>query len=370
MKFSPRENVRKMVPYVPGKPIEDVQRELGLSRVVKLASNENPLGPSPKAVEAVSSAAAKMHLYPDGAAQTLKSALSKFHGIPTEQIAVGNGSDELIHLLGLIALGSESDELIMGDPGFSRYDASAHLGPCQLVKVPLNQDLAHDLPAMAKRATENTKLIVIANPNNPTGTIVNQRAFEQFLKDIPKSALVVLDEAYYEFAQDAPGHFDGIQYVKNGEQVITLRTFSKAYGLAGIRVGYGFATEGVIDAINRAREPFDVNSLAQAAAVAALEDQEHVRKTVELNRKGLNYLKSLAEENGLSVYESHANFGLIELKRPAKPIFEALLQKGIITRSGHALGMPTALRVSIGTEAEMALFGKEFKAVLSASEKG
>ncbi len=361
-----RPNVLKMEPYSPGKPISEVKRELGLDRVVKLASNENPFGPSPKAVAAVQQAALDMHIYPDGAAHDLKVAISRKFGVSFDQIMVGNGSDELIHILGLVFLGGESDEMMMGDPSFSRYDAAAHLAPSQLVKIPLDSEYRHDLDAMAGAVTPNTRMIWIANPNNPTGTIIRKHAFERFLDSIREDIVVVLDEAYHEFAESDPELPNSIDYVKQGRNVIGLRTFSKAYGLAGIRVGFGVAPEGIIDATNRAREPFNVNSLAQAAAIAALDDTEHVIRTVEHNRRGLDRLNAAFRELGAEPMESHANFVFADLKQPARPVFAALLKRGVITRSGDVLGLPNCLRVSVGTDEEIDIFVSELKAVFAA----
>ena len=359
-----RPNVLQMQPYSPGKPVEEVKRELGLERVVKLASNENPLGPSPKAVEAVREAAARMHVYPDGAAHTLRAALASKFGIDKKQILVGNGSDELIHLLGLVLL-EEGDEMMMGHPSFSRYDAAAHLSVAKLVKVPLDVDYRHDLDAMARAVTDKTRLVWVANPNNPTGTIVRKPALDRFLDQIPEDVVVVLDEAYYEFAADQDDFPNSLDYIKAGRSnVVGLRTFSKAYGLAGIRVGYGFAPPAIADAIERAREPFDVNSLAQVAAVAALDDDEHIRNTVETNRRGLKILAGVFAEVGARPLESFANFVYADLGRPAQPVFDALLRRGVITRPGDVLGNPTCLRVSVGTDEEMEIFVKELKEVL------
>ncbi|MDR3691696.1 MAG: histidinol-phosphate transaminase [Fimbriimonas sp.] len=360
-----RSSVLRMEPYQPGKPIDDVKRELGLERVVKLASNENPYGPSPKAVAAVKRVAEKMHLYPDGSAHELKEALSTRIGLPVENLIMGNGSDELIHLIGLVFLNSEQDELIVGDPSFSRYDAAAQIGPSRLVKVPLDSNFVHDLAAMSRAVTEHTRLIIIANPNNPTGTIVRKAEFDRFLADVPTCVLVVLDEAYFEFATGAGDFPNARDYVGAGRNVIGLRTFSKAYGLAGIRIGYGFGPAEVIDAINRVREPFNANSLAQVAAIAALDDEEHVSKTVENNRRGLEFLAGVFVEVGAKPMESFANFMYADLGRPARPVFQALLERGVITRSGHALGNPTCLRVSVGTEEEMQIFAEELRNVMS-----
>jgi len=361
-----RPNVLGMAPYVQGKPIEEVKRELGLDRVIKLASNENPFGPSPLAVEAVRKAAAEMHIYPDGSCFELKKAISRKFDMPASSIMIGNGSDELIHLLGLLLLGAPEDEMMMGDPGFSRYDASAHLAPSKLVKVPLDAKYTHDLDAMADAVTEHTKLIYLANPNNPTGTIVRKAAMDRFLDRVPSSVVVVLDEAYFEFALGHPEFPISLDYLRAGrDNVVGLRTFSKAQGLAGIRVGYGFANERITDAINRAKEPFNVNRLAQVAAISALEDDEHVRKTVEHNRRGLDLLAGAFGKAGAEAHESFANFIYADFHRPTRPIYDALLKRGVITRPGDLFGNPTCLRVSIGTQEEMEIFVTELENVMN-----
>lgn len=351
-----RPNVLKMQPYSPGKPIADVQRELGLTDVVKLASNENPLGPSPKAVKAVSDAANQMHIYPDGAAVSLKAALSSHFNVPAGNLLVGNGSDEIIHLIGLVFLGSSNDEVIVGSPSFIRYDAAAELAPSRLIRVPLTPDYRHDLPAMAQAVTANTKLVFIANPNNPTGTIVTKSELDAFLDSVPPHVVTVLDEAYFEFAAGIEGYPNSLDYVMAGRNVIGLRTFSKTYGLAGIRLGYGFAPSWVVDAVDRAREPFNTNSLAQAAATAALQDEEHISATVANNAAGLRRISAALAKAGFSPCESYANFVFAECHRPAKPIFEALLREGVIIRGGDAFGCPTCVRVSVGTPEEVTRF--------------
>ncbi len=346
-----------MQPYSPGKPIDEVKRELGLDRVVKLASNENPLGPSPKAVEAIREAALNLHLYPDGAAHALRAALSARFSVPTENLILGNGSDELIHLLGLILLDSPEDEVVLGNPTFVRYHAAAHLAPAKLIEVPLDADYRHDLVAMGKAVTDRTKLVFLANPNNPTGTVMWKAEVEAFLNDLPETATLILDEAYYEFAADEAEYPNSLDYVRAGRRsVVGLRTFSKAYGLAGIRIGYGFAPLEIVDAVERAREPFNTNSLAQAAAIAALDDEAHVRNTVALNRAGLARLDAALREVGGRIVPSYANFVLADLGRPARPVFEQLLKRGIIVRPGDVLGAPTCLRVSVGTEDEISAF--------------
>jgi len=360
-----RPNVLKMTPYSPGKPIEEVKRELGLTRVIKLASNENPLGPSPKAVAAIKAAADQIHLYPDGASFLLREALSNHYNLPMNQIIVGNGSDELIHLLGLIFLGSPEDEVMVGYPSFVRYDAAAGIADCQLVRVPLTSDMRIDLAAMAKAATANTKLIFIANPNNPTGTIITESELDQFLASISSNTIVVLDEAYFEFADGTPGFPNSLAYIGKYPNVIGMRTFSKTYGLAGIRVGYAFVSEAISDAIDRAREPFNVNLIGQVAAKAALSDSEHLKNTIELNRRGLDRMAKAFEDLGAKPFKSYANFIMADLGRPARPVFQALLERGVITRSGDVLGMPNCLRVSVGTDEEVQIFIEELTQILS-----
>lgn len=344
-----RPNVLRMQPYIPGKPVDEVKRELGLDSVVKLASNENPLGPSPLAVSAVQEAAQRMHVYPDGSAHAVRVKLAAKYGLATNQILLGNGSDELIHLLGLVYL-EKGDEMVVADPTFVRYEAAAFLAESNLVQVPLDTELRHNLEAMAAAVTPRTKLVFVANPHNPTGTVVSREAFEAFLDSLPSTCTCVLDEAYFEYG---PGSPDGADYVKQGRNVVVLRTFSKAYGLAGIRIGYGFASADVVDAFDRAREPFDVNALAQAAAVAALDDAEHLEKSRAVNAEGLARITALAAKHGWRAVPSYANFICIDTGQPAQPLFDALLRQGVIVRAGGPLGLPTYLRISVGSPAEI-----------------
>lgn len=352
-----------MTPYSPGKPISEVQRELGLSEVVKLASNETPLGPSPKAVAAVRDAAATMHLYPDAAAFELRDAIARKFDVPSSQVLLGNGSDELLHLMAVLVVGEPRHKVIMGHPSFVRYDAAAGTMGGTLVKVPLDAEWRHDLDAMLAHCDEDARLLFIANPNNPTGTIVRRDALERFLDRVPPHVMVVLDEAYHEFAAGVDGYPDGLELLKAGRNVVVLRTFSKAHGLAGIRVGYGFASPEVVDAYHRAREPFNVNSLAQAAAIAALDDDEHVRATVELNARGRKRLEAALRELGAEPVESYGNFVVANLGQPDVPVFQALLREGVIVRSCSALSMPGFLRVSVGTDAEVERFLDVFRRV-------
>ncbi len=349
MPFELRPNILRMHAYSPGKPIEEVKRELGLDTVIKLASNENPLGPSPKAIEAVERAAKEMHLYPDASAYVLRQALSKKMGVAPERILLGNGSDELIHLLGLVFLGDGNDEVLVGDPSFVRYDAAAQIADCKLSKIPL-RDHKHDLQGMLEAASTKTKLVFIANPNNPTGTIVSDGELRSFLDSLPSETVTVLDEAYFEYATGDASYPDSTRLIDEGYRVVGLRTLSKAYGLAGVRLGYGFAAPEIVDAINRAREPFSVNALAQAAAIAALGDEQHLAATLETNAKGLAKLTRTLLSLGISIVPSHANFLYVELGQPARPLFESLLRDGIIVRT---LPQSDALRISVGTGEEM-----------------
>jgi histidinol-phosphate aminotransferase len=347
-----------MVPYSPGKPVSEVQRELGLDDVVKLASNENPLGPSPLALEAVRSAASSMHLYPDGSSFELSQALSKHFQIAKEHIVLGNGSDELIRMLSWVLLDDPQDEVLVGDPSFICYDEAANIVPCRLIKVPLDAKYVHDLRAMSLKLSDRTRIVFIANPNNPTGTIVRKPEVDAFLRDVPETALVVLDEAYFEFAREESGYADGRAYVLEGRSVAALRTFSKAYGLAGVRCGYGFMPIEVADAINRARQPFNVNSLAQVAGIAALKDDKHVARTIANNREGASVITEALKKAGAMPCETFANFLFADFGRPTAPLVQALLGQGVIVRSGVPFGCPNCIRVTVGTPKENDKFVK------------
>lgn len=349
------ENIMRLVPYRPGKPIAEVERELGITGIIKLASNENALGASPKAVEAMQTFAAKMHRYPDAASFDLRQALSEHLHIAPETVVVGNGSDDIIHLLGVTFL-EPADEVIQGDPSFVRYVAAAILNkaPCHL--VPLTPDWVHDLDAMGERINANTRLVFISNPNNPTGTIVGRDAVERLLDKLPPRALLVMDEAYYEYAADAPDYPDSIGWVRDGRNVVVLRTFSKAYGLAGLRLGYGVMPPHVAEWLNRTREPFNVNLMAQAAGIAALSDTAHVARTVALNAEGRDEFYRAFEILGLDYTPSWGNFVWVNVKRDCRQVFDALLRRGVITRTGDIFGAPTHLRVTVGTPDENAKF--------------
>lgn len=365
MAYSIRSNVLRMQPYTPGKPIDEVKRELGLTHVVKLASNENPLGPSPKAVEAIRASAESVHLYPDASGYELKQAIANFVGVDPSGIALGNGSDELIRLLAhtLVAPG---DEILIGNPSFVRYDAAAHISDAALIAVPLTSEWRHDLPAMAAAVTPKTKLVYLANPHNPCGTTVNRDEVDAFLATLPPHVVVVLDEAYYEYAKDQPNQPVATSLISAGKPVVSLRTFSKAYGLAGIRIGYAIGSPTLIEAMGRTREPFHVNSLAQAAAIAALEDRDFIHRSVALNNSERDRLRDWMASRGFTTVESSANFVCVEIGPMATQVFENLLKEGVIVRNGGPLGMPKHIRVSIGNREEMDYFYTAFEKVVSA----
>lgn len=345
--------VNSLTPYVPGKPIDEVRREFGLTDIIKLASNENPLGPSPLAVEAIRAAAADVRLYPDNDCFALRQALSAELEIPAGQILLGHGSDELIHNLGL-AFVCPGDEVMMCCGPFSQYEFTAKLMDARPVQVPL-KDWGYDLEAMAAQLTERTKLIFLGSPNNPTGTIVRRAELAAFLQALPETAVLVMDEAYYEYVDD-PDYPDSLAQVREGKRVVVLRTFSKAYALAGLRMGYGATTPELAAALEAVREPFNVSSLAQAAAVASLADPEQVPRTKRLNDAAKETFYQGFAALGLRYTPSYANFVWVDVGRDCKQVFQELLRVGVIVRTGDIFGAPTHIRVSTGRPEENARF--------------
>ena len=349
--------------YEPGLPIEQVQRELGVERVVKLASNENPLGPSPRALEAIAAARASLHRYPDGPATSLRGALACRLGFEPAEVVVGNGSTDLIDLLARSFLGPE-DNAVVSEGAFARFRQVVNARNGRARIVPMRAS-GHDLPAMAEAVDERTRLVYVANPNNPTGTWNRRSEVEALIERIPPEALLVLDQAYFEYASaEEPDYPDGLEYVRRGAPVVVLRTFSKAYGLAGLRVGYGVAAREVVEAIDTVREPFNSNSLGQVAALAALEDSEHVRRGVELNREQKALVEGELRRRGLGVLPSLGNFLCLDTGRDAAEVFRRLLRQGMIVRPLRPYGLATSLRVSIGTAEENGLFLRALDAVL------
>ena len=356
--------VRNLTPYVPGKPIEEVQREFGLTDIIKLASNENPLGPSPKAVEAMRETAETVRLYPDNDCYQLRKALASHLQVPGDQILIGHGSDELIHNLGLAFINPE-DEVMMCVGPFSQYEFTAKLMQATLVYVPM-RDFRYDVEEMVRRLTERTKVVFIGSPNNPTGTIVTKAELSAFMAAVPDRTIVVMDEAYYEYVED-PGYPDSLDLVREGRNVVVLRTFSKIYALAGLRIGYGATTRPLAEAMERVREPFNVSSVAQAAAVASLDDPEQVARTRALNRESLEHLYGELGRLGLGYTPSHANFVWVDVGRDCKSVFVELLKRGVIVRTGDIFGAPTHIRVTTGTPQQNQRFAAALKQVLTGS---
>lgn len=360
--MQPKSTIMELPVYQPGKPIEEVKRELGLEEVIKLASNENPYGCSERARQAVRAELELMNLYPDGASQELVQALAERYEVNRDQIIIGAGSDEIIAMLTKAYL-VPGDETIMATPSFPQYGHNALIEGAVCIEVPL-VDGVHDLDAMAAAITDKTKIIWVCNPNNPSGTIVTRDQLEAFLSKVPDKVLVVLDEAYCEYIEDEE-YPDGLDYIRSLRHVIVLRTFSKAYGLAALRIGYGIGDPDVIRAINQVRGPFNTTRMAQAAARAALEDQAFVAECRQKNREELAYLTEQFDRMGLTYYPAYGNFIMVDCQRDAKQLFELLLHKGIIVRGGHALGFPTSIRVTVGTSEQNKKFILALEEVLS-----
>jgi histidinol-phosphate aminotransferase len=346
--------IRTLTPYPPGKPIEEVERELGISGSIKLASNENPLGPSPKAMAAVADALRAVHLYPDGSAFYLRRRLADRHGVSPDDILVGNGSNEIIELIVRTFL-RPRDEAVMADQAFVIYRMVVQAVAATPRVIPL-RNFTHDLEAMAEAVTPRTRLIFLANPNNPTGTIFRRTAWEAFLRGLPpRQLLVVADDAYADYVED-PEYPDTIALRGDGNvPVVTLRTFSKLYGLAGLRIGYAVAPAQVIEAMQRIRQPFNVNALALVGALAALEDVEHVQRTLAVNREGMRVLTEAFRRLELPFVPSAANFILVRVGQ-GLVVYEALLRQGVIVRPMDGYGLPEYLRVTIGLPEENARF--------------
>ncbi|MCS7225344.1 MAG: histidinol-phosphate transaminase, partial [Armatimonadetes bacterium] len=331
-----RRAVLNMKPYIPGKPIEQVQRELGLDRVFKLASNENPLGPSPRALERVREVLSESHRYPDDTYTSLRQALAQRLKVEPEMILLGRGSDEiLLHIVQTFI--EEGDRVVFSKPSFAMYDILSCLMGAQRIAVPL-AGFRHDLKALADVATPETKVLFLDSPNNPTGTIITNRELESFFDKIPEGPLLVLDEAYQEFVE-ADDYHDGVAYVKEGRPVIVLRTFSKAYGLAGFRIGYGIADPELVRLIARVREPFNVSSLAVAAALGALEDDDFLNQVRQVVWNGKKRLYQKLNELGLFFVESQANFVLIDAGVDCREVSRRLQERGFIVRPCDIFGL-------------------------------
>jgi histidinol-phosphate aminotransferase len=339
-------------PYPPGKPIEEVERELGRT-AIKLASNENPLGPSPKAQEAVRKYLQQIHYYPDGGGYYLRRKLAEIHGLSMDQIILGAGSTDLIELVGKTFL-TGADEAITSESAFYMYRLAIEDMGAGLILTPM-REMTFDLPAIAHAVTPKTKVIYLANPNNPTGTMFTADELDRLLDALPPRILVVVDEAYYEYVQ-RPDYSRSLEHVRAGRNVLVLRTFSKVYGLAGIRLGYGMGHPELIECLNRIRSPFNASSVGQVAALAALDDHEHVARSVESNRREMRFLTEELAREGVPCTPSVGNFLLIDTGRDGEEDFMRLLHEGVIVRPVKLYSFPTSLRVTVGTHLDNEIF--------------
>ena len=339
------QHILKLVSYEPGKPVEELAREMGLrpEEIVKLASNENPLGPSPKAVAAMREALDRAHFYPDGGGWALRTAIAEKLGLTRENVVLGNGSNEIIEFIGHAFL-RPGDEVITARHAFAVYTLMAQLFGAKTIEVP-DPGFTHDLNAMLAAVSWRTRQIFIANPNNPTGTMVGQQEIDDFMGRVPEEVLVVFDEAYYEFLDNPP---DVLKFVRDGRNVVIMRTFSKIQGLAGLRIGYGLASKEIAEVLQKTRQPFNANSIAQAGALAGIYDDEYMRETRELTHEGREFLQSTFLSMGLEFVPSAANFVLVRVGDGDK-VFEALLRRGLIVRAMRSYKLPEWIRVSVGT---------------------
>ena len=361
MNLSPPEYILSIKPYEPGKPIEAVEREYGITDSIKLASNENPLGPSPMALRAIENAMGMLHRYPDGGAFELTRDLARHLNLLPENIVFGNGSDEIIGMLARAFL-RPGDEAVMPEPSFLMYDIMTRCSGAVPQYVPL-KEFAIDLDQMLTAVTPATRLVFITNPNNPTGTMITKRQMDGFIEALPSSVVLVVDEAYIEFVQDEHCAM-GTDYLDRETPVVVLRTFSKIYGLAGLRVGYGLMPKEISSLLNRVRQPFNLSSLAQAAAREALKDQEFLNKTLTLVQEGIQYLFRELDRRKITFFPTHSNFFMIDVKQDAAVVFEKMLRLGVIVRSMRSYGFPNYIRVTVGLPEENQRFIQALEKVM------
>lgn len=357
-----RNEVGTIKPYIPGKPVEDLQRELGLDDIIKLASNENPLGPSLKAMEAMRKEIEMVHVYPDANCTRLKERLSLKHNVDINRIVVGNGGEELLKIIAETFI-NNGDEAIMADTTFGKYASEvAFLGGIP-IEIPL-KNFKHDVKEFINRINDKTKLIYICNPNNPTGNIMTKEEIDYLVKNVREDIVIIFDEAYYDYAIVNIDYPDSISILKKRQNTVILRTFSKISGIAAVRVGYLLTSEEIGEAMNKVKLVFNVNRIAQAAALGALEDEEHIKKTVELNYKSIEMMEKYFDENNYPYAKSNANFIFVDIRKDAKIVFQKLLQNGVIVRPGNLWGLNTWLRVSTGTIKDTTRFINTLDAVL------
>ena len=364
----PTPGIMSIRAYQGGKPIEEVKREYGLDDVIKLASNENPLGPPPAALEAMTEALQNAHFYPDGEAYYLKRDLAAFLNIEPNQLLIGNGSCDALQILAETFL-TPGDAVAYADQSFVLYPLLAKIFDAKPAAPPL-RNAAYDLEALAAAVTPQTKIVFIANPNNPTGTYVTKQELDRFMDAVPEEPIVVLDEAYFEYAAAADDYPDGLEYLREGRNVVVMRTFSKAYGLAGLRIGYAAAQPMIIDWMNRVRQPFNANTAAQAGARAALQDQEHVRRSRETNQEGLAYLEAAFDRLGVRYERSIANFILAHTPLPSEQVAESLMRQGVIVRPMSGYRFPLSIRVTVGSKPQNERFTAALEHALRGSADG
>ena len=357
-----RKELKNMGVYIPGKPMEEVKKEYGLVEVIKLASNENPLGPSPKAIEKIMEKVSQINIYPDGASMELRAVLAEKHGLEIENVICGNGGEQLLSYI-TQALVNEGDNVIMADTTF----VVTALGTDQMggivKKIPL-KNYKHDFKKMIEAADENTKLIYVCNPNNPVGNIMTDDEMDYLVKNISEDIVLVIDEAYYDYGIRNPEYSGGLNILKNKKNTIVLRTLSKVAGIAGTRVGYVFSSKEIIDNITKVKNVFNVNLLAQAAAMGALEDDEHIENTVDLNYESLKLMEEYFDKKGLEYVKSNANFIFVDTGMDSKIVFEELMKLGVIIRGGFLWNWNTWIRVSTGTIEQTEIFTEVLDKVL------
>lgn len=356
--------MRALLPYKPGKPVEELQRELGLDSIIKLASNESPLGPGAAALAAVADCAPALGRYPDGNGFALKQALASFHGVPADALTLGNGSNDVLELV-TRAYVTPAHQVVFSEHAFAVYPLVTQAVGARAAVTPA-KSFGHDLEAMARAVDERTRVVFIANPNNPTGTWLSAAEIERFMTSLPESVLVVLDEAYFEYV-DAPGYESFVGRIDRYPNLVVTRTFSKAYGLAGLRAGYAVSNAAIADVLNRVRQPFNVNAMALAAAQAALGDADHLRRSLKVNRSGMQQLTSAFDAMSIEHIPSVGNFVAARMPKPGSEIFQALLREGVIVRPIAEYGMPDFIRVTVGLEHENARFIEALKRVIGDS---
>lgn len=359
---SARKDLASIHNYQPGKPIEEVEREYGVKNAIKMASNENALGPSPKALKAVMKRLSGVHRYPDGGCYYLRQRLAEKLSLAPNELIFGNGSDEIL-VLAVRAFVEAGDEIVIADPTFLIYEIAAQLERAQVTKVPV-VNFHYDLESMARKISPRTKIVFIANPDNPIGTYISNNDLVGFLEQVPTETLVVLDEAYYEYGKLNRDYPNSLSLLKAYRNLLVVRTFSKVYGLAGLRVGYAFAEASIVNALNKVREPFNVNMLAQEAALAALDDKAHLKKSLALIKTERRYLYKSLQKMGLNAVETATNFILVDVIKDAQWVHESLMRRGVIVRPMGVWGLKTFIRVTIGRRSENIHFIQNLKKIL------